>query len=91
MSFKLREYVEPNFNDSKFLNAPDAKLVKAPKDHVAPENYHAMSIYPEYFKINGQWLLAKQSRMDCVAIYKDNEIHVLEFRNIKKDDFSSSW
>ena len=86
MSFKLREYVEPNFNDSKFLNAPDAKLVKAPKDHVAPENYHAMSIYPEYFKINGQWLLAKQSRMDCVAIYKDNEIHVLEFRNIKKDD-----
>ena len=83
---KLRQYVEPDFNQELFLNAPNVKLVEAPKDFVAPENYHAMSIFPEYFKIDGKWLFAKESRMDCVAIYKNNEIHVLEFRNIKKGD-----
>lgn len=83
---KLRQYIEPDFNQENFKNAPDVKLVAAPKDFVAPENYHAMSIFPEYFKIDGKWLFAKESRMDCVAIYKDGEIHVLEFRNIHQGD-----
>lgn len=83
---KLRQYTQPDFSKEIFVNAPDVKLVAAEKDFVAPENYHAMSIFPEYFKIEGKWLLAKESRMDCVAIYKDGEIHVLEFRNIHKGD-----
>lgn len=86
MSLQLRKYTEPDFSQKIFLDAPNAKLVKAPKDKVAPEDYHAMSIFPEYFKVDGKWLLAKESRMDCVAIYKDDEIKILEFRNIKKDD-----
>ena len=36
----------------------------APKDKVAPEHYHATTIFPEYFKVKGQWLLAEESRMD---------------------------
>ena len=68
------------------MNAPDAVLQGAPKDGVAPEQYHAMSIFPEYFKINGTWLLAKESRMDCVAVYENGEIAVREFRLLKKGD-----
>lgn len=83
---KLRQYTHPDFAQDIFVNAPNVRLVEAEKDFVAPEGYHAMSIFPEYFKINGQWLFAKESRMDCVAIYKDGEIHVLEFRNIHKGD-----
>lgn len=86
MSLNLRKYTEPDFSTPEFLNAPDATLIKAPKDKVAPENYHAMSIFPEYFKVNGEWLLAKESRMDCVAIYENGIIKVTEFRNIRKDD-----
>lgn len=86
MALKLRQYTEPDFNEKKFSDAPNVNLTKAPKDKVAPENYHAMSIFPEYFKIDGKWLLAKESRMDCVAIYENNHIKVTEFRNIKKDD-----
>ncbi len=84
--FKLREYHAPDFSQEKFINAPDASLVPAPLDGVAPENYHAMSIYPEYFKIDGSWILAAESRMDCVAVYKDGEIKVTEFRLLKKGD-----
>lgn len=84
--FQLKPYTAPDFAQEQFVNAPDAVLVPAPFDGVAPEQYHALSIFPEYFKIDGQWLLAEESRMDCVPVYKDGKIHVLEFRNLKKDD-----
>lgn len=87
MEFKLKEYTAPDFSQEMFVNAPNAVLEEAPKDGVAPENYHAMSIFPEYFKIDGEWLLAEESRMDCVPVYKDGRIHVVEFRLLKKGDF----
>lgn len=87
MSFKLREYHAPDFSQQMFVDAPNAVLEDAPKDGVAPEHYHAMSIFPEYFKIDGKWLLAEESRMDCVAVYGDDgKIHVVEFRRLKKGD-----
>ena len=57
MGFELRKYTAPDFNDKKFVYAPDAVLEPAPKDGVVPEKYHAMSIFPEYFKIEGKWIL----------------------------------
>ncbi len=86
MSWKLRAYTAPDFSQERFREAPDAKLRKAPRDQTAPRDFHAMSIFPEYFKINGQWLLAKESRMDCVPVFEDGEIRVREFRLLKKDD-----
>lgn len=86
MSFKLNNFIEPNFNEDVFVKAPDCKMVAVEKDACAPKNYHATSIFPEYFKVNGQWLLAKESRMDAVAKYEDGEIKVTEFRKLKKGD-----
>lgn len=86
MAFQLRKYYPPDFTEKRFTDAPDAKLEGAPKDAVAPEHYHAMSIYPEYFKINGKWLLAEDSRMDCVPVYENGKIIVREFRLLKKGD-----
>ncbi|MCQ4635596.1 hypothetical protein NE619_02550 [Anaerovorax odorimutans] len=86
MAFKLREYKEPDFTLEKFDRAPDAVLRLAPKDMTAPQNFHATSIFPEYFKIDGKWILAEESRMDCVAVYEEGKIHVREFRNIKQGD-----
>ena len=86
MTFKMPEYKEPDFDQDFLKNAPDARLVPAQKDFVAPDNYHATTIFPEYFKINGKWILAQESRMDCVAVYDGQTIRVLEFRNLKKGD-----
>ena len=61
-------------------------LVPAPADGVAPPDYHAMTIFPEYFKVSGKWLLAEESRMDCAAIYENGKVVVREFRHIKKGD-----
>lgn len=86
MSFRLREYINPDFTLKELSEAPDALIQQAPKDMAAPVGYHATSIFPEYFKINGTWLLAEDTRMDCVAVYEDGKIIVKEFRNIRKGD-----
>ena len=87
MGFKLREYTEPNFNEDRFINAPNARVELVIKDGVAPDNYHANSIYPEYFKVNDKWVLAKESRMDCVVrINENDEPEVVEFRKLKVGD-----
>ncbi|MBS6954307.1 MAG: hypothetical protein KH230_13910 [Enterocloster asparagiformis] len=86
MAFELVKYAAPDFSGEMFVNAPDAVLSPAPRDKVAPKNYHATTIFPEYFKVNGQWLLAEESRMDCVAVYENGKIAVREFRNLKAGD-----
>ena len=86
MDFTLRTYRAPDFSKKELAMAPDATWVPAPADKIAPEGYHATSIYPEYFKINGRWLLAEEIRMDCVPIYENGKIAVREMRLIKKGD-----
>jgi len=84
--FTLNPYTAPDFGQERFVNAPDALFLEAPADGVAPENFHAMSIYPEYVKVDGKWLLAEESRMDCVAVLENGRIAVREFRLLKKGD-----
>ncbi len=84
--FRLRQYTAPDFTEERFVHAPEARFIAAEKDGVAPENFHAMSIFPEYMKVNGAWLLAEESRMDCVAVLEDEKIVVREPRLIKKGD-----
>ena len=83
---QLKPYFPPELSAPQFVNAPDAVLVPSPMDGVAPEGYHALSIFPEYFKIDGKWLLAEESRMDCVPVYENGKIIVREFRLLKKGD-----
>lgn len=86
MAFKLREYYPPDFSERCFQEAPDVTLKAADQDGVAPEGYHSMSIFPEYFKVGGKWLLAEESRMDCVPVYADGKIVITEPRRLKKGD-----
>ncbi|MCJ7855125.1 hypothetical protein MUJ63_02280 [Lachnospiraceae bacterium NSJ-143] len=86
MEFKMPLFKEPDFSTDRFKNAPDAVLKPVLRDGVAPDMYHATTIFPEYFKVGGVWHLAEESRMDCVAVLKGEEIKTVEFRNLKKGD-----
>ena len=87
MAFSMPRYIEPDFSQDRFINAPDCDVAVADADGVAPENFHSTSMFPEYFKVKGKWLLAKESRMDsCVVIAPDGELKVIEARNLKKGD-----
>ncbi|WP_455089853.1 ornithine cyclodeaminase family domain [Peptoanaerobacter stomatis] len=90
MKFEMPKYHHPNFDQDFLVNAPNVTLEEVQVDGISPRNYHALSVFPEYFKINGKWVLATQSRMDtvCVAIDKEGEesVNIVEFRNLKKGD-----
>ena len=85
--FKIPEYKKPDFSEDRFKNAPDVKWSVVETDGVAPENYHSTSMYPEYFKIGGEWKLPEKSRMDSSVVWKeDGSLEVVENRNLKKGD-----
>jgi len=87
MSFKLPKYQSPDFSKNHFVSSPNVITEKVTIKGVAPDNYHATSIYPEYFKIDNEWILASESRMDCVVVINDDKkLEVKEFRNLNIDD-----
>ena len=86
MSFSLKSFTPPDFSVLALANAPDARLTEVAQAHVAPEQYHAMSIFPEYFKVNGEWILAEESRMDCVPVLENGRVFVREPRHLKPGD-----
>ena len=87
MEFTLPVYNAPDFTCEKLMSAPDVSTAIVQIDGVAPEQFHGTSMFPEYFKVNGEWKLAEESRMDCcVVIRPDGKLDVVEFRNLKKGD-----
>lgn len=86
MSFSLPEYRAPDFAVLGLADAPDVTLVPAEGDGVVPEGYHATTMFPEYFRLNGRWVLAEESRMDCVAVCRDGTVSIVEFRHVKRGD-----
>lgn len=87
MSFALPPYRHPDFTQPHLAAAPDAQWRPAERDGVVPDNFHSTSMYPEYFKLDGQWHLAEESRMDaCVVLRPDGRLDTVEARNVKQGD-----
>ena len=87
MTSILPEYRHPDFNAAPLAGAPAATLVPAPEDGVAPKNFHATSNHPEYVHLGeGNWVLAPESRMDCVLVVRGETLDVVEGRRLRKGD-----
>lgn len=88
MSFFLPEFNPPDFNIPQLTDAPLVTFRKIERDGVAPADYHATSIFPEYLQMSpGNWQLVTESRMDCVVVLEsDRVLSVREFRHLKKGD-----
>ena len=85
MTHIVPEYLPPDFSKEIFMNAPNITTEVVKKDGVAPFGYHATTIFPEYYKIDGNWVLAKESRMDSVVVVNtDSTLDIVEFRQLKK-------
>ena len=83
--FELPRYSAPDFHAEPFCNAPDVTTRLADKGTV-PIDFYATTIYPEYFKINGEWKLIRESRMDACVVIRNNEPFAVEMRNIRQGD-----
>lgn len=87
MAFEMPEYRPPDLNSEQLAVAHDARLERVSKPGVAPSGFHATTIFPEYVKVKGTWVLATGSRMDSVIVVRDNEaVEVVEFRRLAEGD-----
>jgi lysine-ketoglutarate reductase/saccharopine dehydrogenase-like protein (TIGR00300 family) len=84
MSGIIPPYYPPDFTLPPLLGAPPVQTEPAPADGVVPERFHGTSNHPEYIHLgDGHWLLAAESRMDCVLVLENETLRVMEPRRIK--------
>ncbi|MBE5780817.1 MAG: hypothetical protein E7328_03220 [Clostridiales bacterium] len=87
MSSVIPLYHAPDFAEERFLSAPNVVTAPAPMDGVAPDGFHSTSMFPEYFKVDGRWLLLENSRMDAsVVLTPDGTLQVMVNRSLKQGD-----
>ena len=80
-------YTPPDFSRPDLVASPVVRVEPAPADGVVPENFHATSNLPEYVHLGGgEWLLAREGRMDAVIILQSRDLKVVEPRLVKKGD-----
>ena len=88
MAFTLPPYHPPDFGKPPLNDAPVATFAPAPENGLAPENYHATTIFPEYLQLaKGRWVLPPNSRMDCVVVLSPGgSLQVKEFRHLRQGE-----
>ncbi len=84
--FTLPEYRKPDFHGEAFVSAPDVRIADAPGDGVLPDEYYATSIFPEYFKVAGEWQLIDAARMDCAVVIRNGFPVATEARRVRTGD-----
>ena len=79
-------YKAPNF--SNYEKYKQCVFVPAPKDCVLPDGFLSTTNYPTYVKIENDWFLAKNPRMDGHIVWDPHlqQLEVKEFRAIRKND-----
>lgn len=80
-------YVHPDFTRPDLAAAPVARVEPAPADGVLPDRFHATSNHPEYVHVGGgEWLLAREGRMDGVMLLRWGGVEIVEPRLVRKGD-----
>jgi lysine-ketoglutarate reductase/saccharopine dehydrogenase-like protein (TIGR00300 family) len=88
MGFRLPLYTPPDFSGEPLCRAPMVRFREVTHPGVAPEGYHATSVFPEYFHLGeGRWSLLQGSRMDCAVVLEpDGSLSVKEFRRLQVEE-----
>ncbi|HSH45835.1 MAG TPA: hypothetical protein VK966_08265 [Longimicrobiales bacterium] len=79
------EYLAPDFTEPRLQSAPDAAFEPAPADGVLPEGFFSSTNLPTYVKVDGEWRMPDDPRMDsAIVLDDDGSLRVLEFRYVQK-------
>ncbi len=83
----LPPYTPPDFNRPDLAASPAVRTAPAPADGVLPDGFHATSNLPEYIHLgNGEWLLAREGRMDGAMVLTGHHLEVIEPRRVRAGD-----
>ena len=77
-------FAHPDFTQTQFVQAPDARFVAAPADGVLPEGFFSTTNLPTYVRIGGDWRLPREPRMDSALVLEDDgTLWVREGRRVR--------
>jgi lysine-ketoglutarate reductase/saccharopine dehydrogenase-like protein (TIGR00300 family) len=77
----------PDFSAPRFATAPDARFVPAPADGVLPEDFFSTTNLPTYVRVDGEWRLPREPRMDSALVIDGNGVlWVREMRRVRAGD-----
>src|SRR5512133_3765892 len=83
----MSAFAHPDFSAPRFASAPDARFVPAPADGVLPEEFFSTTNLPTYVRVNGQWRMPREPRMDSALVLDAaGELWVREGRRVGKGD-----
>jgi lysine-ketoglutarate reductase/saccharopine dehydrogenase-like protein (TIGR00300 family) len=84
MAFTLPAYHPPDFSKPPLRNTPTVAFAPVVQAGIAPDNYHATTIFPEYYQLHrGSWVLLQHSRMDGVVVLEPTGLAVKEFHHLR--------
>jgi len=80
----MSDYRAPDLSQARFEQAPDASWAAAPADGVLPERFFSTTNLPTYVKVDGQWRLPRDPRMDSALVLDEDGVpRVLEARYVR--------
>ena len=75
----------PDFSSPELVEAPDAQFVPAPADGVLPENFFTTTNLPTWIKVDGEWRMPHDPRMDAALIReRDGKVWAREGRRVSR-------
>lgn len=77
----------PDFSAAQYAGAPDATFVPAPADGVLPERFFSTTNLPTWVKLNAQWQMPREPRMDgALVLDSDGQLWIREGRRVRRGD-----
>ncbi|HLG24513.1 MAG TPA: hypothetical protein VI564_06310, partial [Candidatus Nanoarchaeia archaeon] len=77
-------YAPPDFGQKMFKDSGNANFKPVTKNGVAPGGFYSTSNLPTYVKIEGNWKIVSDQRMDSVILNGKNSLCVKEISKLKK-------
>lgn len=66
----LPGYIEPDFTKEPFASSPDAETREC-AGGVLPDGFYSTTVFPEYIKCAGKWILLEDSRPDAAVVIEN--------------------
>ena len=83
----FRSLKSPDFSAPAFTSAPPASFAPAPADGVLPDGFFSTTNLPTWVKIDGQWRLPREPRMDAALVLdRDGILWIREGRRVRRGD-----